>query len=92
MQLNFANTGPGIHSLSSLKTKLFFTKCMVLTLRKTGIGGAEAECSGAAGGFALFTGAFGRGLYDDDVRNSGGEEEEDRLGSGELGDVARGLT
>ena len=65
----------------------------VLTLRNTGTAGAEAagEGSDETGCCTRFTGAFGRGLYEDDVRNSGGVMGE-RPGSGEPGDDTRGLT
>lgn len=56
-----------------------------------GMGGAEAGGSDEAGCCTLFMGAFGRGLYDDDVRNSGGVVGE-RPGSGEPGEDVRGLT
>lgn len=59
----------------------------VLTLRNTGTVGAEAGGgSDDTGCCTLFMGAFGRGLYEDDVRNSGGEL------SREPGEEARGLT
>lgn len=54
------------------------------------MGGAEAGGSDETGCCTLFMGAFGRGLYDDDVRNSGGVVGE-RPGSGEPGDDVRGF-
>jgi hypothetical protein len=62
----------------------------ILTLRNTGTVGAEAGGgSDETGCCTLFIGAFGRGLYEDDVRNSGGVVGE-RPGRGEPGDVTRG--
>ena len=64
----------------------------ILTLRNTGTVGVDAGGgSDDTGCCTLFMGAFGRGLYEDDVRNSGGVVGESP-GSGEPGDEARGLT